>query len=483
MDTSTADRVRSWTAPLGLVSCMLSAVPAFSAAEFEPEISAGVARTDNLTLVRENKESETVYEVVPAFTFFQESPALTSNVAYRLEAFRYQGRGESNVYHQLDSEVRAELDRDNFFFDAGASRRQSIIDPEGPIPRSNLPISENRTDRDQVYLGPAFEYPLAGNTTARGGYRRSWVRYGDELPLDEAAGRFRRDHDEDRFNFSLDNYRREGGFTWAIRYNAESADYGVLEPWEYRQASAELGAWIGEGLRVFATGGKESDWDQPFDPSLEESFWEVGFSKSIADRLTAELAAGERTYGSSRRASLSIAFRRGTTALSYTERPTTQGRNPYERGGLLLPDEPQDFLTRAGSAERYISKRAGWSLNILLGRTDFSVNLFGETREQRTSLDGSPLSDERQAGMRFGASRRLGARTTLEFSAQRVRREFSTSAERDLTSATLTAAYSLGSRTELTLAYEYDEEEPVGGGTVGRDYAARLVSLLLTRRF
>lgn len=466
-----------------LVAALLAA-PAYGAVEFEPEISIGVARTDNLTLVSENEQSETIYQLMPGFELSQESARLTSDVAYSAEAFYYDELSDSEAYQQLDANVRTELDPENFFFDFGASRSQSIRDPLAPIPRSNLPISGNRVDRDELYAGPAFEYALGSSATARGSYRHSRVRYDDDVPFGGTGGSLRDNYDSDTFDLSFDNYRRERGFTWALRYNAQQTDYGVFEPWEYQRASAELGAWVGEGLRLFVSGGQESAWDQPFDSSLEDTFWEAGFSKSVAERLTAEVAVGERTFGSSKRASLDFSFRNGSTGLSYSETPTTQGRNPYERGGLRAPSEPEDFLTRPGLADRYISKRAEWNGTLELGQTNFSLRLFDETREDRSAIDGTPLPEEAQRGAYFSASRELGVHTEISFDARRVRREFAPDTERDLTTVSVNASYELGTRTQLSLSYEHSEEDSgsASGGGFGA-YEANLISLLLTRTF
>src|SRR5690606_35617481 len=117
----------------------------------------------------------------------------------------------------------------------------------------------------------------------------------------------------------------------------------------------ELGGWVNRKLRVFTTAGKESAWDQPFDPALEDEFWEVGAAANSGGTFSAEFGAGERTFGSSRRGQLQIALRRGSTSLSYSEQPTTQERNPFRRAGLLSPDDPDDYLSRAGTPERFIA--------------------------------------------------------------------------------------------------------------------------------
>src|SRR6185436_15661199 len=106
----------------------------------------------------------------------------------------------------------------------------------------------------------------------------------------------------------------------------------------------ELGAWTGPRLRVFGSGGKESAWDKPFDPSLADGFWEVGVATRGDSRITAELAAGERSFGSSHRVALGVKFAHGSLSLGHSDEPTTQSPRselPYPgSSGVAQPSAP-----------------------------------------------------------------------------------------------------------------------------------------------
>lgn len=471
---------------------MTASASALCEVDFVPEISIGVAVTDNISLAAENEQSETVYELIPAFALTQESTRLSSALDYRAEGYDYVKADDSAVYHIFDGSFTAALDRDNFFIRAGANREQTVRDPEGVIPSGNLPISANRADRDITYLGPSLQYPIGSDTIVRASFIKTWTRYRETdgqagAPLAYAFN----DFDEDNASFSIDNYRRERGVTWATRYSSSKTQYQsepgtpTYLPYEFRQVALELGAWARGGLRIFVTGGKESAWDMPFDPSLEDSFWEAGLATNAGAKLSGEFAAGERSFGASRRASVDLTMDHTSVRLSYDEEPMTQGRNPY--GGDLygaMPfaaDEYDDYLTQLNSPERYLSKRLQWSVNFDLNRTDFTLSAFDESREQRLRLDGTQLSDELQQGATFAVSRRLGARTNLSLTASRFYREFEDSDEYVVTWMSASVDYTLGARTQLALEYSYAEEG--NDGLVVRGYKANLVSVLLTRTF
>jgi len=479
MVTGKAEPHRSVLLSIAIAS-ILCGTDAVAAVDLQSEVTAGIAYTDNVTLASTAEESEVVYQLLPSFTLAQRATRMTSSVAYQMSAYRYDSGGENEVHNQFDGRTTIELDPENFLFDLGASRGQSIRDASLAIPRGTLPISANRVDRNEAYAGPSFRYPLGRSVTAAGSYQRSWVRYDDEP---DATNFSTRDADSETVTFSFDNYRRERGMTWAVRYSSLETDYHVFVPWRYKQAVAELGAWVAQGLRIFVSGGKESAWDEPFDPSLEDTLWDAGLTKAAGERWVIELAAGERSFGNSRRGRVQFTFRRGSMSVVYNEEPTTQERNPYLRGGLFNPLEPDDFLADPGTPERFILKRLQWSAAFELSRTQLSFYFFDETREQRVLLDGTSLQDSEQSGVGISASRDLGARTNLRLGAGRSRRQFQPDVDGELTDASIAATYNFSPRSRLSLEYRYVEDKFDDNAVSDDGYDASTVSLLFTRIF
>src|SRR5690606_7630195 len=150
------------------------------AVEFDAEVIAGATRTDNLTLASDDEQDELVYRIEPSFHLLHEGTRITTNADYRLQAFRYRDLDETEVFHGYDASILVDVVPDNLFFEVGGSRTQSIRDPELAIPRSNLPISGNRQDRDEYYASPSFQFPLGSSVAAEGDYRHSWIRYQDD---------------------------------------------------------------------------------------------------------------------------------------------------------------------------------------------------------------------------------------------------------------------------------------------------------------
>jgi hypothetical protein len=445
------------------------------AMEFDAEVSAGATHTDNLTLAPDNEQGELVYRLEPSFQLLYEGTRITTDVDYRLQAFRYRDLEETEVFHEYDASIRADLVPDNLFFEVGTARAQAIRDPRLPIPQTNLPISGNRQDRDEYYASPSFQFPLGSTVAAQGDYRHTWVRFQEDDQGSETIG-----NEQGEGTFSIDNYRQGRGLAWAMRYNWRRIEYDEqFFPWEYQIASLELGFWITGNTRLFASGGLESAWDAPLDPALKDEIWEAGVSRWVSERLLAEFAVGERSFGKSWRGTLDFTFRRGSTSLSYRETPTTQDNSRI--GQLSIgPDLPDDLLDRPGSGERFISNRLEWLLDLEFNRTTFSFNLFGENRTDRREFDGTPLDDETLKGLLTEISWQIGARTTLNIGGSWVDREFSDSDTSELIRGTAGVEYRIGARTLLSLEYEYTEEDGESE-LFAREYVANSITLLLTR--
>jgi uncharacterized protein (PEP-CTERM system associated) len=449
-------------------------------AEFHGGLKVGVLDTDNVFLAAApNEVDETVFQVSPSLDFDYENQRISTTIRYQFDWYDYSDLNTSNEYHRYDATFTGELVPDTFFVEVGGSRSQSIVDPDAIIPSNGLPISGNLADRDEYYFNPRFEKALGRFATVRADYRYADVDY-DESDFEETA--FVQDNVNESANFEIQNYAREEGFTWALRYEWNETEYDLSLPWEYQQASAEIGAWVNGSTRIFASGGKESAWDDPIDTSLQDAFWEAGFAYRNGDKLSAEFAAGERSFGSSWRGQVDYSFRRGELSFSYADTPTTTGLDRYSRGNLLDPQEPNDLLTRPGVAERYILERGQASLTFEFRATTLGFIAYDENRTGRFTADGTPIGDESQQGVSVSFTWQLGARTELAASGSISNRETELGGKDDFITGLVSASYQFGSSLGLSLGYNYSEQDP-DFGSGGPDYVANVLSLFLIYSF
>ena len=281
---------------------------------------------------------------------------------------------------------------------------------------------------------------------------------------------------------AIQNYDAGQGLSWALRFETRKTEYEISRTWENRRASVELGFWVNENLRLFGTNGQESPWDDPFDPSLEDTFWEAGFAHDAGKNLSAEFAGGERSFGRSWRGRLDYKFQRGSTSLSYNETPTTTGFNAGGgRRGVLDPDDLDEFLDIPGRAERYLSKGLQWNLNVDLRRSGLTLAFFDEDRSDRTESDGTPLESQAQRGIRGNLTWKTGARTEVGVSGSIIRVDSGVDGNRsEFYSVGLNLGYRIGARTQMSFDYSYYEQEPKGANAISRDYVNNVFSLFFT---
>ena len=441
--------------------------------EFGGGIKIGVSQTDNVFLVSSPDEiDDIVYQATPFLTFLHESPGLDANVRYSFDWYRYSDLDITSKFHKGEASLTSRVWQNSLTTEVGIRRSQVLSDPYDVIPPGSLPLSGNLVDQDELWIDPQLNRQLGGAVDLNAGYRYAKLRYDDPLVQNS---------DNHLANFGLDNYRSGSGLTWALRYEWRHTEYEVSAPWEYQQALAELGFWANGSTRVFGSGGRESAWDKPLDPAMTDPFWEAGFAYSANENLIAEFAAGERSFGSSWRGKLDYTFRRGSTSLNYNETPTSTAYN--QSGGprpALDPDDLDEFLDQPGNAERYISKRFQWSLDLAFRRTDLRLSVFDEDRTGRTSADGVLRDDQSQTGVTADFSWQAGVRTEFVIFGSLIDQEIDSASKSRFTRAGINTNYRLGTRSSISLGYQYNEQKPRGETTNSRDYVANVVSLFFT---
>ena len=168
-------------------------------------------------------------------------------------------------------------------------------------------------------------------------------------------------------------------------------------------------------------------------------------------------------------------------SIAYLEQPTTEGFNRRRTNNLINPQNPDDFLTDPGQAERYIAERFDWSLSLAGRRTDFRADVFSEIRSGRFNAQGELLEDQAQRGISARFSWQAGTRTTFILNGSLINRELDEQSEDDFLTASVAAEYRLGGRTTLTLSQAYTNQDPgESGGARGFTSNVTTLSLRVT---
>jgi len=446
--------------------------------ELGTTIDLSVIHTDNLTLApEETAEDEIIYAIVPTFTLTRDSERLEADIRYRPEAFFFDDQSDFNeVFHVVDANLTATLLRNSLYFFAGAYNYQSIQTPDRNIPTTNVPITANRVDSRILEARPYWDQDLGfANVLLELAYIDTTFN-----EFDNSLVGFARDNTETRATFELQNRSNQQRFAWGLNYQNRSLDYEDSITWEYQRAALDLGIWVNQSFRAFVVGGQETGFEGFLDGDLDEDFWEVGFQYRPSQRLNLELAAGERSYGDSYRAELSYQLRRGSTALTYSEQPRTLGDLLFDNRPIADTDNLDDFLNRPGEADGFILKRGEWRTTLDLARTDVTLRLFYEIRDQRSTALGDALQDEELSGAAFRLSWRMGGRSTLGLSADFTTRE-TEAADADLVRYAVDYALRLSRRLSVVLLAQRVEEDGTFG--FGSPYEEQQFRLTLRSEF
>lgn len=426
-----------------LVSCIV-----FLSSEANAEWKLGtvldlsIIHSDNIRLAPGGaEESESVYSISPTFTASTASDRVTADIRYRPEALFYENNSSADdIYHVVDAIADATLVKDLLYIGFDAAKFQSSESPDGQFLTSNIPISGNRLDSTTWGFSPRLQRRL-GQADLLVTTRYQNVSYDRKEFLDS---------DEKSAGLSVDNFSVGSGVSWALRYEYTRMDFGAMAlPWEYQQASAELGYWVSDSLRVFVSGGVETPFDEFYVADMSDSFWESGFEYNPNERLNLVLAAGERGFGTSARGSFTYRMRRGGITISYIEDPSTQNEVRGSRRPLQTSDNLDDFLSRPGVNNQFIRKRAELIGDIDLAKTSVSLRVFSEKREDVFSLDGIRQQKESFEGAALRLSWQLGAKLGLGLSADIAKRDGASSLGEDLTRTSLDISYRMSRRFSL----------------------------------
>lgn len=457
---------RYWS--IVLASLCLPAATSAAPWDLSADVELGVIHSDNITLAGDaDEESDTVYTIAPSFALTTEGERTQADLRYSPQAYFYQEfSDEDSVFHIVDANFNTALVQDRLFLTMNGVNYQTSVTPSGALPTSNVPISNNRVDSRILEIRPYWQQSV--------GSAQMLVQVGyQDLYYDSDTFQ---GSNQQYAGFSLDNHAEQSGLAWGLNYNYRRMEYDISQPFEYQRAAADLGFWTSSALRLFVSGGAETSFEDILEPNLDEEFWEAGFQYAPNQRLNLELAAGERSYGSSYRGDFSYELRRGTLSITYQETPTTRATTVLNRRPLVARDDLDEILDRPGNADRFIRKRGVVNLGIELNKSELSLRVFTETREGRIDETGMPLSDEDLSGVAARWQWRFGSRTSMNIDADVARRDDGSGDDYDLSRYSLGFDYAVSGRTSLRIEGIRSEEDRKG---VGAEYTENQARLLL----
>ncbi len=410
----------------GCVAALLAAGRAAAVNwEFTPYIDGEIIYTDNILLAPPGEEeSETVLRAAPGFKLKGKGPRLDLDLQYELSSYLYLQESDRNeTFQQFEGSALATLIQDNLYFDVTGGVGQSVIDPTGRVPLSNLTESANRTNSTTWTAHPYYEHNFAHDFDVHAGYQYGQVKYTEH----QFEGRPIEDLAYESADVSFGQEPEASRFGWAAYFIHYLADYEIAEDYAYDMAGVRTKFELVPSFALTARGGRESDVTVDRSAAgLDATFWAAGFIWKPSKHHELSASAGERFFGNSYSGKYLFTGRRLKLGLEYSEDPTTQGIDLFNRpifGGD--PDQVGPGFTPI-STELYINKYwRGWG--VLKGvRNTIELQAYDD---QRTYVE-SP-GDERERGANVHWTHLFGPRTQVYLGVNRSVYEYRSSTRMD----------------------------------------------------
>ena len=401
---------------------------ALAATHASADIGVAAVYADNIGLAPPDAPTKNgaVLDVNPVIQVSHDSAHFRGQLNYLLHAFKYLGNSEfDTTYHDGDASLTWLAIPDWFNISGDAGYHQRIVDPKRAATSDQLFNSGNLADAASASVTPEIRHRF-GEMDFDARYSYGYVDYK------QSAANFNGAIDPT----ALDNSRNQTThvslgtrpeeewqrFAWSVGYDGEKTNYHLALPYEYERASLTTAFGLSPGLSLLAEGGVESDLiKSTVNGGLDANYWRAGFHWAPDPKTSVQLLGGHRFFGNTYYAGVHHVRRSLDFSLSYTEEPTTEGRQILYRSGpegTIAPPPPGLDITRS-TAEPFVNKQLESTLR-LNGRLT-SIYVRATSDERQYLLSGR---FDRVRAVAGGIERRVGPRMTLELGADGSRTVF-----------------------------------------------------------
>ncbi len=476
---------------LMLVTCLNISVA--MAAEFHAYAVLGQAFTDNVTLApKGSEESEWITRIKPGIQLDHDGQGLDYNIDYSLEGLLYTNDSDRNgAYSNLASNALLNIAGEQLKLRAQGAITQVNVAPDRPVTDSNIFATENRTDANIWSVGPELKRPFIGQSEINAHYLYGEVIYDDPNVRDATRQTARAVLKQSDQSVSPLSYE--------LVWDFDQIDYqNTRNDIEVQELYLQVGYRVLPALRLTATGGLDSNFEDPTNSSLSEPRWEAGFDSEFGDNLFSA-GIGGRFFGTTYRVSWTRIFDNRQFKLAYNEQPATTDFIAFRQIPTGNPDDepvpPPSGIERPGSVSRFIRRRGDATFDWTGFKSSLQIIAVWENREDVTPLpagSGFTLNpDEKSWGASMEYRYLLGNKTTMSANAAWRKREYAVvdpgsgsfiRLENDTIVRVLGRIdYVVGQRTNIGFQLRLDRRDGTTDGL--QDYSQFLALVDLSRTF
>ncbi|MBI3772206.1 MAG: TIGR03016 family PEP-CTERM system-associated outer membrane protein [Gammaproteobacteria bacterium] len=328
-----------------------------------PRLSLSETYTNNVSLSADNKQDEYITSLNPGVDIHARGGRARLDLAYNLENLYYARESSRNkTYQQLLGKADAELVRDWFFLEGGASISQTVIDSNQGLTTDNLNITNNRTDVVTTEVTPILRHAIGTVAEAELKYSHRSVYYGgggaSDAVTDEASAR-------------LNNGRHATHFFWGMSYNQTRDDREVGADSERKSSAGHLQYRPRRWISLVGYAGREAGTIASQRKFAEGSYWSAGVIWEPTPRWLFEATSGDKEG-------------RGRVEWTPTER-TTLKANYLKREVGIYPGEKWD------ASFNHRTRRSQW---VLSHSEEITSDITLASREQILSMASSMSPDD-----------------------------------------------------------------------------------------
>jgi uncharacterized protein (PEP-CTERM system associated) len=360
-----------------------------------PLVEARVGYSDNIEFDdNDNEDSGFIGQLNPGLSIEKNEGRLLVNLDYLMQNFYYLDDSDLNTDHTLDSIARYELIPKTFYLNGYASISKVLIDSTQVISVDNLNNTGNTTDERVLGVEPVWVQNLGTYAQANLAYLYAIQDFEDESAEDGVQGDID-NNDRQRFLASLGNRDVESDrLDWALRHRNEKIDFEDSEEFDFSAQELELGYEINSRIQIVGTYGYENnDFGNivSIDEDEDDTFWDAGFIYGFGEFTALEVRRGERFFGKTWEADLTVGGPRLVVNANYEETAdldvldsiNNDGFNPDEN--LLQNDVDTNVAADRDSVS--ISKTWAGTIAYTVSKSTFAFDITNDDIEYLDSND------------------------------------------------------------------------------------------------
>jgi len=385
---------------------------------FEPRLETSAQYFDNLNLAEATRDrvSSAGFELAPGLYASYKTPRFNGAIDASLIGRLWEDSDYNDLTGLLDASARWSAIQNVLFIDGTASYQTVVVDPAQGANYGGIGVYRNSSTSDVVAASvtPSFQKRL-GDFDIRSSYSAGAVWYLDNQNV--VTDVFSQDDSFDqRFQVSVGLADTGRPLSARVFYEWNRSEYDVSLPYELERIGADANWRITESLYLVADGGIESDLFADISAGgLDSDFWHAGFRWVPSSRTSVEFRFGQRFDDDSYSASVTHKARLLQFNASYSEEPTVESRRRSlgDGGSIDLdqppidldnqPQTPPGFDFGAFDSTPYINKDGRVSVRAAGAKTVLEATAYRTRREYISAL----RPDENEEGVILAGSRRF----------------------------------------------------------------------------